>query len=134
MNGSNFRSQLRTNIPGDTRISGRFNTNGATLSVLEGKKYVVDHQGVGLYRVRFGTSTSALTPVKGLIACFATAVIANPAADLRFLVVKTIDTNANGSVAGVTIAALNSLFNLANLAADDDICFECIVRDTEITV
>lgn len=134
MNGSSFRSQLRTNIPGDTRISGRFNTNGATLTVLEGKKYVVDHQGTGLYRVRFGTSTSDLTPVKGLIACFATAVIAAPATNPRVLVVQTVDTNANGTIAGVTIAALNGSFALANLAANDDICFECIVRDTEITV
>jgi len=135
MGPSALRSQLRTNIPGDTRVSGRFNVNGATLTVLEGKRYVVDRTGTGLYRIRFGNSTSELTPVLGLVACFANAVIAAPdATNSRWIVVQSVVTNADGTIAGVILGALDATGVLANLIADDDICFECIVRDTAVTV
>lgn len=131
-----LRSQLRTNIPGDTRISGRFNTDGVNQpSALEGKRYVVDRTGTGLYRVRFGNSTSELTPTIGLVACFATAVVATPnATNSRWIVVQSIVTNADGTIAGVVFGAINTSGALADLAANDDICFECIVRDTAVTV
>lgn len=135
MGPSALRSQLRTNIPGDTRVSGRFNTDGVNApSVLEGKRYVVDHTGTGLYRIRFGNSTSELTPVLGLIACFATPVVALPATNPRWIVVQSIVTNADGTIAGVILGALDDAGALADLAANDDICFECIVRDTAVTV
>jgi len=137
MSLSAFRSQLRTNIPGDTRISGRFNVNGATLTVLEGKKYTVEKPALttGHYKVTFGPTATELTPVKGLIACFANAVIANPsAANSRWIVVHTVDLDANGNVAGVTLGAIDATGGFANMTANDDICFECIVRDTEIVV
>ena len=135
MGPSALRSQLRTNIPGDTRISGCFNVNGATLTVLEGKRYVADRTGTGLYRVRFGNSTTELTPVLGLVACFANAVVAAPdATNSRWIVVQSIVTNADGTIAGVILGALDATGALANLTADDDICFECIVRDTAVTV
>lgn len=136
MSLSAFRSQLRTNIPGDTRISGRFNCNGATLTVLEGKKYTVSKPAtLGHYKVTFGPTTAEPTPVKGLVACFANAVIANPSAgNSRWIVVHTVDLDANGNVAGVTLGAIDATGAFANMTANDDICFECIVRDTEIVV
>lgn len=135
MGPSALRSQLRTNIPGDTRVSGRFNTDGVNApSVVEGKRYVVDRTGIGLYRIRFGNSTSELTPVLGLVACFATPVVALPATDPRWIVVQSIDSNPNNTIAGVTLGALDATGTLADLAANDDVCFECIVRDTAVTV
>lgn len=135
MGPSALRSQLRTNIPGDTRVSGRFNTDGVNApSVVEGKRYVVDRTGIGLYRIRFGNSTSELTPVLGLVACFATPVVALPAANPRWIVVQSIDSNPNNTIAGVTLGALDATGTLADLAANDDVCFECIVRDTAVTV
>lgn len=135
MGPSALRSQLRTNIPGDTRVSGRFNTDGVNApSVVEGKRYVVDRTGIGLYRIRFGNSTSELTPVLGLVACFATPVVALPAANPRWIVVQSIVLNSDGTTAGVILGALDATGALADLAANDDVCFECIVRDTAVTV
>ena len=137
-----FRSQLRTNIPGDTRISGRF-TAGAgagasqAVSVNEGLKYTVTKGPTGHYVIRFGptTATSDLTPAVGLIGCNATAVVATPnATNSRWVLVHTIDTNASGNVIGVTLGAVDATGAFANLTQGDGIAFECIVRDTAVTV
>lgn len=137
-----FRSQLRTNVPSDTRISGRF-TAGATpggpatqvVTVNEGLKYTVTKGPAGHYVIRFGptTVTSDLTPALGLIGCNVTAVVATPnATNSRWVLVHTIDTNASGNVIGVTLGAVDATGAFANLTQGDGIAFECIVRDTEV--
>ncbi len=133
MSFSALRSQLRTNIPGDTRISGRFNCDASTLTVVEGTRYTVSKGATGLYQVRFGTSATDIVAVLGLVACFASAQVASPdATNSRCIVVNSVDTNASGQVIGFTLAAINLTGALANMATDDDIHFECIVRDTEV--
>lgn len=142
MSLSAFRSQLRTNIPGDTRISGRF-TAGATpggpatqvVTVTEGRKFTVTKGPNGHYVVRFGATSAAadLTPVLGLIACHATAVVATPnATNSRWVLVHTIDLDANNNVIGVTLGAIDATGAFGNLTQGDGISFECIVRDTEV--
>jgi hypothetical protein len=61
-------------------------------------------------------------------------VAAPDATNSRWIVVQSIVTNADGTIAGVILGALDATGALANLTADDDICFECIVRDTAVTV
>lgn len=129
-----LRSQSRTNIPGDTRICGRFTANGVTITNVEGNKFIVDKSGTGLYRVRFGTSVNDLTTFMGLVGCFATAVVAAPGANGRFVVLQQIFTNPSGMVASVTLGTVDAGGALADLAAGDGICFEMIVRDTEVRV
>lgn len=135
MSFSALRSQLRTNIPGDTRISGRFNCNGSTLTVVEGTRYTLSKGATGLYQVRFGTSATDIVAVLGLVACSASAQVATPnATNSRCIVVNSVDTNASGQVIGFTLAAVDQGGALANMATDDDIHFQCILRDTEVRV
>ena len=145
MQGTILRSQLRTNIPGDTRISGRFNTDGTnTPTILEGKNFTVSKPSpevAGHYIVTFGPTTTDKRPVLGLVAGFASAVVATPnPTNSRWVVVHQILTPAGvvvtgsgGPVGSVVLGAINQAGTLANLTADDDICFEFIVRNTEIT-
>ena len=146
MQGTILRSQLRTNIPGDTRISGRFNTDGTNQpTILEGKNFTVSKPSptdvAGHYIVTFGPTTTDKRPVLGLVAGFASAVVATPnATNSRWVVVHQILTPAGvvvtgsgGPVGSVVLGAINQAGTLANLTANDDICFEFIVRNTEIT-
>lgn len=132
MNGSNFRSQLRTNVPGDTRISGRFNHAGV---VLEGKKYTVATTPNGVHTILFGTSATNLTPVKGLVAAHAICVVATPSnTAVQSVVVKTITTNASGAVTGAVLVTTTAAGVPTALATNDMVCFEFTVRDTDVLV
>ena len=131
MNGSNFRSQLRTNIPGDTRISGRFGHAG---TVLEGKKFTVSTAASGVHTIVFGTSATNLTPVKGLIAVHAICVVAVPSnTAVQSVVVKSI-TTSGGAVTGVVLVTTTAAGVPTALASGDMVCFECTVRDTDVLV
>lgn len=131
------RSQLRTNIPGDTRICGRFNSD---LTILEGTQFYVTNPATGHYRVFFGQSATLLQPALGLIVAVASTVVAAPAANPRVAIVHQIlnpagvvVTGSGGPVGSVIIGCINPTTGaFANLASNDDICFECVVRDTEV--
>lgn len=142
MNGTRYRSQLRTNIPSDTRICGRFKDNlvGAApedMVVVEGKQYYATRTAVGTYKISFGSSSTNPDSFKGLVTFHGTVLAADPAtaAKNRWVQVKSIDTNANGTVASVTIVLVDKDGAVASVAtAADQILFECVVRSTEILV
>ena len=145
MIGTALRSQLRTNIPGDTRISGRFNTDGTNQpTILEGKNFTVSKPSpdvAGHYIVTFGPTATDKRPVLGLIAGFANAVVDTPnGTNSRWVLVHQIldpsgvvVTGSGGPIGSVVLGAVNQAGTLANLTAGDDICFEFIVRDTGTT-
>lgn len=131
MNGSNFRSQIRTNIPGDTRISGRFDHAG---TILEGKKFLVTTAVSGVHTIVFGTSLTNLTPVKGLVGVSAVCVVATPSnTATQSVVVKSI-TSSGGVVTGVVLVTTTAAGVPTALASGDMVCFQCVIRDTEILV
>jgi len=144
MNGTRYRSQLRTNVPSDTRISGRItddNVSNVTypvdLSESEGKQYYATRTAAGTYRIYFGASATNTDSFKGLVAVHATVLAATPgtAANNRWVQVKSIDTNSNGTVSGVTLVTVDKDGLVATLATNgDQIMFECVVRSTEILV
>lgn len=142
MNGTRNRSQLRTNVPSDTRISGRFSDGlvGAApeaMTPVEGKQYYATRTAVGTYKISFGVSSTNPDSFKGLVAFHAVVLGADPATDtkVRWVQVKSIDTNSNGTVASVTIVLLDKTGAVASVAtAGDQILFECILRPTEILV
>ena len=145
MNGTRYRSQLRTNIPGDTRVCGYFtDTNVANavypvdLNEVEGKQYYATRTAAGTYKIYFGSSSTNPDSFKGLVSFHATVLAASPvlnAANNRWVQVKSIDTNGNGTVASVTIVLVDKDGAVATLATNGDgIFFEAVVRGTEITV
>jgi len=144
MNGTRYRSQLRTNVPSDTRISGRVTddtvsnvTYPVDLSEAEGKQYYATRTATGTYRIYFGASATNPDSFKGLVAVHATVLAATPgtAANNRWVQVKSIDTNSNGTVSGVTLVTVDKDGLVATLATNgDQIMFECVVRSTEILV
>lgn len=142
MNGTRYRSQLRTNVPSDTRISGRFSDGlvGAApeaMTVVEGKQYYATRTAVGTYKISFGPSATNADSFKGLVSFHGTVLAADPAtaAKNRWVQVKSVDLNANGTVASVTIVLVDKDGAVASVAtANDQILFECVVRSTEILV
>jgi hypothetical protein len=141
MNGTRYRSQLRTNVPGDTRVSGRFTEPGGagaqTMTLVEGAQYYAKRTAdAGTYQVFFGSSSTNPDSFKGLVSFTATPIILDPATDtkVRFVQIKSIDTNSNGTVASVTFVTLNKTFAPTTLTTGDGIAFEAVVRGTEIKV
>lgn len=144
MNGTRYRSQLRTNIPGDTRVCGYFtDANVADVAYPvnlvenEGKQYYATRTAVGTYKIYFGSSSANPDSFKGLVTFHATVLAADPAtaAKNRWVQVKSIDTNSNGTVASVTIVLVDKDGAVATLATNGDgILFEAVVRGTEILV
>jgi len=148
MNGSNFRSQLRTNVPGYTVIAGRFidaaGGPGASTSmtIVEGKKFLVERTATGAYKITLGTSSTNLTPMKGLISIAANAVVATPgtAANNRHVQILSILNTAGtawasgDALASVTVSTIDKDGVVASLVAADGLAFSCVVRDTEILV
>ena len=142
MNGTRYRSQLRTNVPGDTRVCGRFSDGlvGAApeaMTVVEGKQYYATRTAPGTYKILFGSSSTNPDSFKGLVTFHATVLAAssNVPANNRWVQVKSVDTNSNGTVASVTIVLVDKDGAVASVAtAGDQILFECVVRPTEILV
>ena len=135
MQGTALRSQLRTNIPGDTRISGRFtDTAGGTgastaMTVVEGRQYSVARTATGVYRITFAA------PVLGLVSANATAFVAAPgtAANNRWAQLSAI-TTSGGAIVSVSFTLLDNAGAVASLIANDGLLFECTIRDTEVRV
>lgn len=135
MQGTALRSQLRTNVPGDTRISGRFtDTAGGTgsstaMTVVEGRQYSVERTATGVYRITFAA------PVLGLISAYAMAYVATPgtAANNRWAQIGAI-TTSGGAIVSVSFTLVDNAGAVASLIANDGLLFECIVRDTEVRV
>lgn len=142
MNGTRYRSQLRTNVPSDTRVCGRFSDGlvGAApeaMTVVEGKQYYATRTAAGTYKIFFGASSTNPDSFKGLVTFNATVLAADPAtaAKNRWVQVKSVDTNANGTIASITIVLVDKDGAVASVAtAGDQVFFECVVRSTEILV
>lgn len=136
MQGVSLRSQLRTNVPGDTRVSGRFtDTAGGSgtstaITIVEGKNFTVRRSATGVYEVTFAA------PVMGLVSAYATAFVATPgtAANNRWAQLGAITTNSSGAVVSVSFTLVDAAGAVLSLIANDGLLFECIVRDTSVTV
>jgi hypothetical protein len=102
----------------------------------------VERTATGAYKVTFGTSSTNLTPVKGVISITANAIVATPgtAANNRHIQVLSILNTAgtawvNGdALASVTLSTVDKDGAVASLIANDGLAFNFVVRDTEILV
>ena len=143
-----LRSQLRTNVPGDIRISGRVNFNGAGIGV-QGKGFTFVQSGTaGIYYVFFGAGVTATftagaidtvqnsSSVTKLVSWNLDPVIQDPAtaANVRVVYGWPARVLPGQPIIGLQVKFINSAGALAAPVTADGFVFELICQTTEVEV
>jgi hypothetical protein len=156
INNVSTRSQMRTNIPGDIRISGRVTGADAATPNLAGKGFTFLYSGTtGIYYVLLGTGVTAtfqgaLDPSPGALVSVTGAsavtniyswnletLLANPVTGPRHLYAVPAAVNILSQPVGLQIKVINpttsALAAFANTALDG-FTFEITCATTSVTV